>query len=183
MTAALQLRLLDVPIVGIHPIDMWNANRLLVEWGHKLGPCERPFRQEAYALEVDARPVAVAVSASIVNGPVAGYDRQQVVELARLGASERWANRVMLRLWRECCAPRWACWPVLAAVSYSVNAMHSGDLYRFDGWEKVRDDAGGSRGGGTWTRKRDANEPVVGKKSLWVWRYPALAAVEASNGT
>jgi hypothetical protein len=163
-------RLLDVTMAGLYPVEVHEANALLVEWGHKLGPCHRPFRQEAYALELDGRPVAVAISASIVNGPVAGFERDQVVELARLGSENRWANRVMIRLWREVCAPRWKNWPVLAAVSYSHNAMHSGNLYRFDGWEKIRDDAG-STGGATWSRTRKNTDAVYGKKSLWVWRY------------
>lgn len=171
----MQLRLVDVPISGLYPIDIAAANRLLVEWGHKLGPCLRPFRQEGYALELDGQPIAVAVSASIVNGPVAGFERSEVVELARLAAQAPWASRVMIRLWRECCAPRWACWPVLAAVSYSHNAMHRGDLYRFDGWERVRDDAG-SAGGGTWSSERKSGDAVLGKKSLWLWRYDRSAS-------
>lgn len=170
--AGVQERLLDVPLSGVYPIPVREANDLLVRWEHRLGPCHRPFRQEAYALEVDGRPVAVAISASIVNGPVAGYRREQVVELARLGAGAPWACRVMLRLWREVCAPRWGSWPVEAAVSYSHNAMHPGNLYRFDGWEKVRDDAG-SAGGGTWGRSRKNTEAVYGRKTLWVWRYAA----------
>ena len=99
-----------------------------------------------------------------------GYQRGQLVELARLASCERWANRVMLRLWREVCAPRWACWPVAAAISYSHNAMHTGNLYRFDGWEKFSDDCGSS-GGGTWSTKRTRNSAHAGSKTLWVWRY------------
>lgn len=181
-------RLLDVPISGLYPIAVADANRFLTEVGHKLGPCNRPFRQEAYGLEVDGSLVAVAISASIVNGPVGGayrkggvdvvpfadrpegFQRMEVVELARLAAANEWANRVMLRLWRELCAPRWASWPVLAAISYSHNAMHRGDLYRFDGWIRGRDDAGSS-GGGSWSRKRYATEASHGRKSVWVWRY------------
>jgi hypothetical protein len=163
-------RLLDVPISGVYPCPVAEANTLLERFGHALGPARRPFRQEAFVLEVDGGPVAVAVSASIVNGPVAGYDRQEVVELARLAAAVPWANRVMLRLWREVCAPRWASWPVRAAVAYSQNARHPGNLYRFDGWEKVRDDAGSS-GGGSWSRKRYATDAAHGRKTLWVWRY------------
>lgn len=165
-----QPRLMDVPISGLYPVSVDDANRFLELVGHRLGPCNRPFGQEAFGLEVDGDLVAVAISASIVNGPVAGYDRGEVVELARLAASVPWANRIMLRLWRELCAPRWRYWPVRAAISYSHNGMHRGDLYRFDGWEKVRDDAGSS-GGGSWSRKRYATEAVHGKKSLWVWRY------------
>jgi hypothetical protein len=162
--------LIDIPIGGIYPIPIEEANERLVQWDHKLGPCHRPFRQEAYGLLVDGKPIAIAISASIVNGPVAGYQRTEVVELARCAAANRWANRVMIRLWRELCAPRWKNWPVKAAVSYSKNSMHSGDLYRFDGWEKIREDAGSS-GGGLWSRKREQGDAVYGSKTLWVWRY------------
>lgn len=169
---ATQPMLFAAPIAGVYPIGMGEANELLVRWEHRLGPINRPFRSEAYALMLDQRPVAVAVSTSIVNGPVAGYERQEVVELGRLCAEpgNRWANRVMLRVWREVAAPRWKCWPVKAAVSYSHNAMHRGDILRTDGWTKVRDDCGSS-GGGLWSRKREQGEAVYGSKSLWVWIY------------
>ena len=165
-----QLRLVESPICGVYRMDMDVANALLMVWGHRLGPCHRPFGQEAYSLEVLGSPVAVAISASIVHGPVAGYQRDEVVELARLGAAVPWANRVMLRLWRETCAQRWRYWPVAAAVSYSHNAMHRGDLYRFDGWEKVTDNCG-STGGGTWSRPRRLGDAALGKKTLWLFRY------------
>lgn len=172
MSAMLQRRLIETPAAGLYPISVDDANALLVAWQHRLGSCVRPFHSEAFALEVHGRPVAVAMSASIVNGPVGGYRRDQVVELARQGACEHWANRVMLRLWREVCARAWPCWPVKAAVSYSHNSMHSGDLYRFDGWRKVRDDAGSS-GGGTWSTKRGADDVKRGAKSLWLYDFEA----------
>lgn len=77
-----QARLLELPAVGLYPIEVVDANRLLVEWGHKLGPCERPFHSEAFALEVHGAPIAVTISASVVGSPVAGYHREEVVELA-----------------------------------------------------------------------------------------------------
>ena len=174
--ATLQGTLFDTSLVALRRIDVDVANRLLVEWEHKLGPCNRPFHQEAFGIFVLDWPVSVAISASIVNGPVGRsdrsvqYQRDEVVELARQASCERWANRVMLRLWREVCAPLWPCWPVKAAVSYSHNGMHSGDMYRFDGWEKWKDNAGSS-GGGTWGRKRSNSDAVYGPKSLWGFRY------------
>jgi hypothetical protein len=174
VTAPAQLALLHAPMLGLVPYQIDDANRLLVEWEHKLGACERPFRSEAFALELDGRPVAIAISASVVSNSVAGYKRQEVVELARLGRSPDapWVLRVMLRIWREVCAPRWVCWPVRAAISYHKQAWHSGDIYRFDGWERVRDDCGSS-GGGAWSRQRYAGDPARGRKTLWVWRYTA----------
>jgi len=168
-------------MAGLYPVDLDYANALLVEWEHKLGPCERPFGSEAFVLELDGRPISVSISASTVSDTVAGKDRAglrvewergEVVELARLASVNRWVNRIMLRLWRETCGPRWAYWPVKAAISYSKNALHTGDLYRFDGWERIKTDAGSS-GGGTYTRKRYADDVVLGSKSLWMWRYTA----------
>lgn len=164
------LRLFEAPIMALYPITLDEANALLERWAHKLGPVDRPFHQEAYALEVGQRRIAVATSGSIVNGPVAGYQREEVVELTRLAAAVPWANRVLLRLWREVCAPAWSSWPIKAAVSYSHNTLHRGDLYRFDGWEKVRDDSR-SGGGGQWTTSRRGNAFANASKTLWVWRY------------
>jgi len=51
------------------------ANSLLARWGHSLGPVSRPFGAEAWALEVESRPAAVAVSVSIVSAAVTGTER------------------------------------------------------------------------------------------------------------
>lgn len=65
---------------GLFPVPVGYANQLLADWGHKLGPVNRPFRSEAFALDVDGRPIAVAVSASIVSASAAGYARQEAVD-------------------------------------------------------------------------------------------------------
>lgn len=167
------MRLIDMPIAGVYPINNTDANELLVKWGHKLGPCVRPFRTESFALEVCGEPVAVAMSCSIVHGPVAGYQTQEVVELARLCANGRHWNRVMIRLWREVCAPIYECWKPKAVVSYSHNALHGGEIYRTDGWRKVTGKAGSTGSGGNWGRrgKGYANEAIHGLKTLWIFEY------------
>lgn len=174
MTAAslAQARLFDVPMAGLYPISIDDANRLLVEWQHKLGAVHRPFTQLGYGLEVAGVLLAVAVSASTVSATCGGYQRTEVVELARLCSAPgvHWVNRAMLRLWREACAPLWPHWRPRAAVSYSHNALHAGSLYRLDGWRCVKTDAG-STGGGLWSRPREQGEVIYGKKSLWVWEY------------
>lgn len=180
MNAAEQLSF-PLPIAGLTPISLPWANTLLDRWGHYLGPCERPFGFEAWALEVESRAVAVAVSCSTVSEHISGEDsdgpvrfvRGELVELARLCADpdQRWATRPMLRLWREVAAPRWPYWPVTAAVAYSQNRRHAGDIYRWDGWTRIADKCGSS-GGGAWSRKRCATDAVHGAKSLWLWRYP-----------
>ncbi len=160
------------------PISVDQANNLLEAWEHRLGPANRPFHQEAYALEWQDLPISVAVSASTVSNQVAGYQREQVVELARLCSdpAENWATRIMLRLWRQICAPKWQVWPVKAAIAYSHNVHgQGGNIYRFDGWTKIREDAGSRDGRGAWpeTRGRYATEAVRGSKTLWVWDYRA----------
>ncbi|MCA1571967.1 MAG: hypothetical protein LC798_16980 [Chloroflexi bacterium] len=180
-----------LPVAGLTPVSLADANALLAEWGHYLGPVTRPFGSQAWMFEIDGRPVSVAVSASIVSASVTvheghdvrkepcttscrTYQRGQVIELARLcsSISERWATRVLLRLWREVAAPRWPYWPLRAAIAYSQNDRHDGRIYRFDGWGKGADNCGSS-GGGAWSRKRYAADAAHGKKTLWVWEYPA----------
>ena len=163
--AAVQLSML--PVAGLATVPLDHANRLLADWGHYLGPVNRPFGAQAWVLDIDGEPVSVAVSTSTVSEHIA-YDettttgegddlevivqrktlqRGELVELARLCSAERWATRVMLRLWREVAAPRWPYWPVTAAVAYSQNSRHDGTLYRFDGWTRAADDCGSSGGG------------------------------------
>jgi len=172
----------NLPVAGLAKIDLDWANFLIARWGHNLGPVRRPFRSEAWALEISGRAVSVAVTCSTVSEHVSGTEngqpvtlqRGQIVECARLVSdpAQKWATRPMLRLWREVAAPAWACWSVAAAVSYSQNKRHDGSLYRFDGWTCIADDCGSS-GGGAWSRRRYATDEVHGKKSLWLWRYPA----------
>lgn len=178
-----QLPLLHLPLCGLYPCDIAVANALLIAWEHRLGRCSRPFGQQAFSLQLQGQPVSVAISASLVSTTISGtnkagvrvsYRRGEVVECARLCSAPTapWATRPMLRLWRQVCAPLWPYWPIQAAVSYSQNAHHRGEIYRHDGWERIHS-ACGSRGGKAWGRTRYATDVVYGKKSLWVWRYAA----------
>lgn len=172
MTSALgQLSLSPAAVVGVYEISMPEGNELLARWGHYLGPCNRPFGQQAFVLSLGAEPISVAVSASTVSSTAAGFQRDQIVELARLCSSEPWATRVMLRLWREACVPAWPHWRARAAISYSQNEQHEGRIYRFDGWEKITDRAGSSGGGGQWSAATKG-KASAGIKTLWLWRYP-----------
>ena len=168
-----QPRLLDLPMCGVSPVSVDEANGLLIDWSHYLGPINRPCRQDAYVLEVHQEPVSVAVSASIVSPTVEGYQRPEVVELARLCTrpGESWATRVMLRLWRQLCAPLFCGWEIRAAVAYSQNGRHEGNVYRFDGWQRREGRRGHARYGGTWGRHRADDDPMAGTKTLWVYEY------------
>lgn len=199
MSAAEQLSF-PLPVAGLTPVSLAWANTLLARWEHYLGPCERPFGAQAWALDVRGEPVALAVGCSTVSEHVAWteslpvwvldaggepgcqageltwrcrLDRGEIVELARLCAApgQRWATQPMLRLWREVGAPCWPHWPVNAAVAYSANKRHKGGIYKGDGWRRVADCCGSS-GGGAWSRKRYAGDAAHGSKSLWLWRYP-----------
>ena len=162
-------------VAALAIVPLAEANRLLADWHHDLGPITRPFGSQAWALYIGGEPVSVAVSVSTVGDMTAGYRRTQLVELGRLCSRESWANRVMLRLWREVAAPRWPHWTPLAAVSYSLNSRHDGQLDRFDGWTKITTGAG-SRGGRAWSRGQYAAPAAHGPKTLWLWRYPSREA-------
>jgi len=174
MSTAYQLPLAVAPILAFTQIAVNQGNVLLSEWDHYLGPANRPFGMQAWALEVDSQPIAVAISASTVSATAAGLERTTVVELARLCShpAHRWATRPTLRLWREIAGPRWPYWRAVAAVAYSQNARHGGAIYRFDGWRRVTDNCGRSAGAGTWTKPRPTGERSRGRKSLWIWNYP-----------
>ena len=167
------------------PVVTWDrcenelADRLLVEWGHWLGACNRPFGRQSWALWLNGEPVSVAVSASTVNARCGGYERQEVVELARLCShpEHRDMTRVALRLWRKTAAGAWAAryWPVRAYVSYANAIRHRGDIYRFDGWRKVADVPGGVAGGG-WSRGK-----VYEPKSVWVYELPFVVGATRTS--
>jgi hypothetical protein len=194
---AVQLALF--PVVSLTEVHPDQANALITEWGHELGACNRPFGQQGWVLDIDGRPVSVAMSASTVSDQVSApaslpvwlagppgclvgeltyrqvWRRGEIVELARQCSppGNRWANRVMLRLWREVCARRWPYWPVRAAISYQLNARHDGAMYRFDGWRKLTETAGAECGpGATWSVKRAEGDPRSGRKTLWLWEWP-----------
>lgn len=171
MSVAVQLAL--YPVASLSEIPLSQANGLLRGWSHDLGAIRRPSGAQAWMLAIDGEPAAVAVSACTVSRRAAGYPREALVELGRIAAAGPWANRVMIRLWREVCAPRWPYWRPAAAVSYSTS-KHLGELYRFDGWTLFASDAG-SRGGGNWSTPRRRGDPLHGPKRLWVWRYEAAA--------
>ncbi len=169
-TTAMEAR----PVAALHEVNIAEANRLLVDWGHYLGGCRRPFGRQGWVLVARGEPVSVAVSASTVSTHVPGpggrrFHRKQLVELARLCSVEPWATAVMLRLWREVAAPAWPYWTPLAAIAYSRHDGHDSRTYRADGWRKLSDQAGSSGGGGTWTRPRPVADPASGPKTLWFW--------------
>lgn len=152
------------PFVEFDTISIDEANELLVAWGHKMGPLNRPdFGDVAHALRHEGRPLAIATTSPLVRECVGGglshLTRANTIELSRLCAARPELCRVALRLWREFVFPATGL-PV--AVSYQDACIHSGNIYRFDGWRR----AAFARAGGADQR--------TGRKgrNRWIWVWP-----------
>jgi hypothetical protein len=137
-------------------IDLAAANELLTEWGHRMGPLLRGNSQakHCHALFAHGNPVAVVCTSSLIREHVGGG-------LSRLCASNAWACRVALRLWRELVFPGVG---VTYAISYQDASMHTGNVYRFDGWKRA-----GFSSSGTDSRSGKKGR----RKWIWLWERAA----------
>jgi antitoxin VapB len=149
-------------VIQFDKISIFDANACLVKWGHRMGRLTRPFGKGwHYALSVDGRPVAVAMSSTLIRECVGGglshLTRENCIELSRLCAERPGLCRVALRLWREFVFPTLG---YRYAISYQDADLHNGNTYRFDGWRRA-----GFSHSGTDTRsgRRGRN------KWIWVW--------------
>lgn len=154
------------PLSHVEAIDRSVLNRCLVDWGHRMGPYTRPsYAIEAHhALHEHGRPIAVTAASETVREVVGKtcLRRDEVIELARLCAARPDLCRAMLRLWREIVFPAVATVHGRSiAVSYQDEAVHSGDLYRFDGWILI------GRGGGGGPDSRTGRPGR--KMKIWAW--------------
>lgn len=62
-----------IPLVTFEEIDLFSANECLTRWGHKMGPLERGNQAGVhYALCHDGRPVAVAMTSTLIRERVGG---------------------------------------------------------------------------------------------------------------
>lgn len=176
---ALTSMLIVPEIVHVAQIERKDADRALVAWEHKMGPCNRPMGVlKAHGLFAHGKLCAVTVTADLVAASCAGLSREHAVELARLCAERSDLCRVMLRLWREFVFPyfgrEWA-------VSYQDEALHSGDTYRFDGWVRLQEHASSGtdqrskRKGRTKTVWGWHADPVVRKARALMQKEPANA--------
>lgn len=159
------------PLVHLEQVDRATLNRLLERWGHRMGPLTRPhFAIESHhALFEHGEPVAVTGTGETVRATVGRTDlrRDEVVELVRVCAARPHLCRAMLRLWREFALPAIAsAHRRRFAVSYQDESLHSGNLYRFDGWI----DLGKAGRGGT-----DSRTGRPGRK-LRIWGWPVAPA-------
>ncbi|HUT92317.1 MAG TPA: hypothetical protein VMY37_22675 [Thermoguttaceae bacterium] len=164
------------PIVTFDLIDNEEADARLVQWGHYLGACNRPFGRQSFGLRVYGELVSVAVSASTPNKKCATFARQEVVELARLCTQPERNDLtlVCLRLWRQVAAETWLDadfkgWESIRAyVAYQNAVRHSGEIYKHDRWRFAKAVPGGRSGpNATWTRNREYDP-----KNIWVYDLP-----------
>lgn len=135
------------PLVHFDAIDLRDCNRLLSKWGHSIGPINRPIGMAlSHALYHEGQPVAVTVTSSLIRECVAGradLGRHNTCELSRLCASRPDLCRVTLRLWREFVwSPMRERFP--HAISYQDADRHTGNVYRFDGWENIGKSSSGT---------------------------------------
>jgi hypothetical protein len=91
------------PLVTYDAVSLAEANELLSQWEHRMGPLLRgnSAALHCHALSVHGDPVAVTCTSSLIRERVGGglshLTRANAVELSRLCAREPWACRVALR--------------------------------------------------------------------------------------
>ena len=158
-----------IPLVRFDRIDEDRANHLLVRWQHKMGPCNRPFPTTAHALFHEDVPVCVVMHGPLITPSVGGEQynsvlrRDACVEVCRLCAERPHLNRVGLRLWREFVLPSLGRFGVSYAISYQDADIHTGNIYRFDGWQRFHYSHSGT----------DTRTGKAGRRK-WLWIYPPL---------
>ena len=149
-------------MVSFEPVQLAEANAMLVAWDHKMGACMRGKALGwSHALIHEGKPVAVTITANLIRECVGGapyLTRENTIELARLCAVRGGLCRVVLRLWREFIFPAL---PYQFAISYQDANLHNGNTYRFDGWERV-------------SRSRSGPDTRSGRigRDKWVWLWP-----------
>lgn len=155
------------PTVAFEPISRETLNACLSAWHHKMGEVHRPSHGWSHGLRIDDDLVAVVATDTLIRPRVAGLGRRNAIELSRLCAAKPALCRVALRLWRVFVFPviarhRGCYW----AISYQDAAMHSGNLYRFDGWLRLG-------------RSRSGTDPRTGRrgrdKVIWGWSDDPVA--------
>lgn len=142
-----------------------------------MGPINRPNTGigRYFGLHHAGRLIAVAAGDGLIAETCAGLDRSRAYELARVCAERPDLCRVVVRLWREFAFPAMAQvhgyeW----AVSYQDAVLHTGGLYRHDGWVQL----GASRSG------TDRRSGRTGRsKIIWGWHPDELTRRRAAQHT
>ena len=149
------------PLVHFAPIARSELNDRLLAWGHRMGPVRRPSQGWSHGLFHEGALVAVIATDTLIRERVAGFSREQAVELSRLCAARADVTRVALRLWRAFVFPAIA---ELRGVTWALSCqdavLHSGALYRFDGWARI-------------AFSRSGADPRTGRRgrNKWIWGW------------
>lgn len=156
--------MLFAPLVSLDAIDRAELNDCLQRWEHKMGTWRRPpeLSEWFHGLRHDGELVAVMAAGQLIRATtVGGLTRAQAFELGRVCAARPHINRAALRLWREFVAPAIArAHGYQWIISYQDAKLHTGNMYRFDGWKKL----GVSRSG------TDQRSGAKGRsKIVWGW--------------
>lgn len=165
-----------IPVAHFDRVEQEFANARLVEWGHKMGPLNRPFPCCCYALFHNGWAVSIVAHAQLITPHVGGglnyLRRDNSVELVRLCSVRRGLCRVALRMWREFVFPSLASQGIEYAVSYQDAELHNGNTYRFDGWERLGYSASGM----------DRRSGLKGRKK-WIWVWMSCKNLPAGAGS
>lgn len=158
------------PLGSFDLIDRDEANKCLERWGHKMGPLNRPlFRAPIdFGLREKGELLAVACSDTLIR-ETCGFNRRTAFDLSRLCAAAPRLNRLMIRLWTEIGYPEIVrTWGTPWAISYQNAKMHKGDLYRFDGWLRLKETRGGAD-----PRAKDATV-TANHRVIWGWHASSI---------
>lgn len=155
-----------LPLVHFERVAEEIANERLAAWEHKMGRCDRPFSTQCHALFNNGWICGIVMHGPLITPSVGGEEyrdrlkRDSCVEVCRLCAAGPNLNRVVLRLWREFVFPSLAQQGIKWAISYQDADLHTGNTYRFDGWERFH-----YSHSGTDTRTGKSGR----RKYLWIW--------------
>lgn len=153
------------PLGSFDLIDRDEANECLDRWGHKHGPNNRPLFGSPidFGLREKGELIAVATADRLIR-PTCDFTRRDAFELSRLCAAAPRVSRLMLRLWTEIGYPEIVrTWGTHWALSYQDATQHSGNLYRFDGWARLRFTSGGA------DPRAGAETKNARKRWIWGW--------------
>lgn len=154
---------LNIEVISeFRQVSLKETNKYLEKWSHKMGPLKRGNQGAiCHMLFFKGEPIAVTTASHLIRCNVGGglekLTRANTIELSRLCSSREGICRIALRMWREFVFPDLK-FPI--AISYQDSNLHSGNIYRFDGWKRI-----GYSHSGT-----DSRSGRIGRnKYIWVW--------------
>lgn len=163
------------PLISFDLIGRDEANDCLERWGHRMGPINRPiFRAPMdFGLREMGELQGVICCDTLIR-ETCGFTRRDAFELSRMCAAAPRINRALIRLFTEFAFPAVTrAWGTPWAISYQNAKMHRGDLYRFDGWLRLRETCGGAD-------PRAAKSTVSAQKRV-IWGWHPSSAVRAAK--